>query len=61
MILSCNVFLQDLIDAHAAFAANIEVAQGEYQGLVAVAEQIDSLGGGGRPNPYSQLTIEVRN
>ncbi|XP_031561014.1 alpha-actinin-1-like [Actinia tenebrosa] len=48
--------IQELLDAHEAFKANMPAAENEYQAIIEIAEQIKQLSS--QDNPYTSLTGE---
>jgi len=48
--------IQDLLDAHDVFKANMPAAQEEYESIMALHDQLEDLGS--KENPYTSLTIQ---
>lgn len=57
--------IQGLLDAHEQFKATLGEADKEYQSIVGLVQQVESIAGqhsipGGLDNPYTSLTAKVK-
>ena len=58
--------IQGLLDAHEQFKATLGEADKEYQSIVGLVQQVESIAGqhsipGGLDNPYTSLTAKVKH